>query len=254
MGIDEDLQPGERLDDLLTHDLKIIQQESQFSFSLDAVLLARFCAVPSRGTIIDLGCGNGVIPLLLSTRTKANMIGVEIQPPVAMLAKRNVQFNRLERQISIECADLREYHLIAGYGAFDLVTVNPPYLPIETGQYPMNPQIAAAKYELKCNLMEVILACSRLVKSGGKVAIVHRPSRLAEILNALQQVSIEPKRIRFVHPYLDQEANMVLIEGMKDGKPSLRLLPPCVVHQTNGQYTHELAELLNGTKNSLSYM
>jgi tRNA1(Val) A37 N6-methylase TrmN6 len=254
MGTNEDLQPGERLDDLLTHDLKIIQQESMFSFSLDAVLLARFCTVPSRGNIIDLGCGNGVIPLLLSTRTKANIIGVEIQLSVAMLAKRNVKLNRLDHQISIDNADLRHYHQQAGHGAFDLVTVNPPYLPVETGQHPLNPQIAAAKYELNCNLKEVITACSKLVKSGGKVAIVHRPSRLAEILFVLQQVNIEPKRIRFVHPQLDQEANMVLIEGMKDGKPSLRLLPPCVVHLPSGQYTFELQELLEGTNNSLSYM
>jgi tRNA1(Val) A37 N6-methylase TrmN6 len=171
-----------------------------------------------------------------------------------MLAKRNVKLNRLDHQISIDNADLRHYHQQAGHGAFDLVTVNPPYLPVETGQHPLNPQIAAAKYELNCNLKEVITACSKLVKSGGKVAIVHRPSRLAEILFVLQQVNIEPKRIRFVHPQLDQEANMVLIEGMKDGKPSLRLLPPCVVHLPSGQYTFELQELLEGTNNSLSYM
>ncbi|HZG55822.1 tRNA1(Val) (adenine(37)-N6)-methyltransferase [Paenibacillus sp.] len=245
------LQPGERVDDLLTQQLKIIQSDEVFSFSLDAVLLARFCSVPTRGAIVDLCSGNGVIPLLLTTRTSAKITGVEIQPRLADMAQRNVSLNGLEDRVRIELADLKSYHETAGYGAFDLVTVNPPYLPAASGDIKGNPYIAAARHELFATLSDVAGACAKLVKSGGKVAMVHRPSRLAEIISELRAVKLEPKRIRFVHPRLDQEANIVLVEAMKDGKPELRLLPPIVVHEKDGAYTEELKDIFYGRRSEL---
>ncbi|MCI3923286.1 tRNA1(Val) (adenine(37)-N6)-methyltransferase [Paenibacillus sp. TRM 82003] len=246
------LRPGERLDDLLTNDLKIIQSDEVFSFSLDAVLLARFCSVPPRGEIVDLCSGNGVIPLLLTTRTKASIAGVEIQPRLAEMAARNVAINGLQGQIRIAEADLKEYHISAGHGRFDLVTVNPPYLPAGSGEHKLNPHIAAARHELFATLSDVTTAAARLVRSGGKVAMVHRPSRLADIVAELRAVKLEPKRIRFVHPKRDQEANIVLIEAMKDGKPELRLLPPLVVHGSDGTYTEELLDVFYGRKTELA--
>jgi tRNA1(Val) A37 N6-methylase TrmN6 len=246
------LKPGERVDDLVTNDLKIIQSEEVFSFSLDAVLLARFCSVPVRGAIVDLCSGNGVIPLLLTTRTpKAMITGVEIQERLADMAARNVAINGLGERIHIELADLKEYFRKAGHGSFDLVTVNPPYLPAISGEHKENPHIAAARHELHATLSDVTLASARLVRSGGKVAMVHRPSRLAEIISELRAVKLEPKRIRFVHPRRDQEANMVLIEAMKDGKPELRLLPPLIVHEGDGAYTQELLDVFYGHKDAL---
>lgn len=249
---DMKLMPGERLDDLLTNDLKIIQSDDVFSFSLDAVLLARFCSVPARGEIVDLCSGNGVIPLLLSTRTKASIVGVEIQPRLAALAARNVAINGLQDRIRIDQADLKAYHLEAGYGRFELVTVNPPYLPAGSGEHKLNPHIAAARHELFATLSDVTTASARLVKSGGKVAMVHRPSRLADIVSELRASKLEPKRIRFVHPRREQEANIVLIEAMKDGKPELRLLPPLVVHEPDGSYTSELLDVFYGRKKELA--
>jgi len=247
-----DLQPGERLDDLLTQNLKIIQSDEVFSFSLDAVLLARFCSVPPRGEIADLCTGNGVIPLLLTTRTKASVTGVEIQPRLADMARRNVELNGLGERIRIELADLKTYHEKAGHGGFDLVTVNPPYLPATSGEVKGNPYIAAARHELYATLSDVTQACARLVKSGGKVAMVHRPSRLAEIVTELRAVKLEPKRMRFVHPRRDQEANIVLVEASKDGRPELRLLPPLVVHEEDGSYTEELLDIFYGRKGELN--
>lgn len=245
------LQPGERLDDLLTNELKIIQSDEVFSFSLDAVLLARFCSVPPRGRVVDLCTGNGVVPLLLSTRTAAHITGVEIQPRLAEIAERNVRLNGLGGRVAIEQADLKIYHERVGYGGFDLVTVNPPYLPATGGDLKENPYIAAARHELYATLRDVAAACAKLVKSGGKVAMVHRPSRLADIVSELRAVRLEPKRVRFVHPRIDREANIVLIEALKDGKPELRLLPPLAVHGPDGGYTEELLDIFYGRRLTL---
>jgi tRNA1(Val) A37 N6-methylase TrmN6 len=244
------LRPGERLDDLLTHDIRIIQSDEVFSFSLDAVLLARFCSVPPRGRIVDLCTGNGVIPLLLTTRTRADIVGVEIQERLADMAARNVQLNGLGGQIRMLHADLKTVHGELGHGQFDLVTVNPPYLPVRSGDRKANPHIAAARHEVYCTLDDVAAACSRLVRPGGKVAMVHRPSRLAEIICALREHRLEPKRMRFIHPRAGEEANMVLIEAAKDGKPEVRLLPPLIVHEGDG-YCKELLDVYYGRADRL---
>ncbi len=240
------LYEGERLDDLLTNELKIIQSDQVFSFSMDAVLLARFCSVPMKGSIVDLCTGNGVIPLLLSTRTKANIVGVEIQEKLFDMASRTVQWNQLTEQIQMIHRDLKQFHTSAGYGSFDAVTVNPPYLHTPSGEYNINPYISIARHEIECTLEDVVSACSKLVKSGGKVAMVHKPTRLVEIMTMMRQYRLEPKRIRFVHPRVECEANMVLIEALKDGKPEVRLLPPLIVYDQSHQYVDELMHLYYG--------
>ncbi|MDF2670478.1 MAG: hypothetical protein K0R67_2784 [Paenibacillus sp.] len=244
------LHPDERLDDLLTENIQIIQSEEVFAFSLDAVLLARFCSVPFKGKIADLCTGNGVVPLLLSTRTRAQMVGVEIQPRLADMALRNVHLNELGHQLSILEGDLKEAHLTLGRGQFDLITVNPPYMPVTSGEQNENPHIAAARHELYCTLDDVLAACARLVRTGGRVAMVHRPSRLIEIITGMRQYKLEPKRIRFVHPRAGEEANMVLIEALRDGKPEVRLLPPLIVHEADG-YCQELKDIYYGQSKQL---
>ncbi len=245
------LKGRERIDDLLTQQLKIIQSDEVFSFSMDAVLLARFCLVPQRGTILDLCTGNGVIPLLLSTRTKAKIVGLEIQPKLYDMAVRSVAMNGLEKQLEMVCGDLRDYHKSAGYGKFDAITVNPPYLPAASGAHNPNVHQAMARHEINGTLEDVISACAKLVRTGGKVSMVHKPSRLAEIVTLMKHYKLEPKRMRFVHPRADQEANMVLIEAMRDGKPEIRLLPPLIVHEGDA-YCNELAEIYEGRKNKLT--
>ncbi|WP_040953024.1 tRNA1(Val) (adenine(37)-N6)-methyltransferase [Gorillibacterium massiliense] len=234
------LLPGERADDLLRNNLKIIQSDEVFSFSMDAVLLAHFCSVPAKGRVLDLCTGNGVVPLLLSARTKAPIWGVEIQERLWDMAVRSVRMNALEERLTMMNMDLKEAHLHFGHGAFDLVTVNPPYMPVTAGEQNGNPHFAAARHEIYATLEDVIAACSRLTKFGGKVAMVHRPSRLADIMGLMREYSLEPKRVRLVHPRLSEEANMVLVEAAKNGKPDLRLLPPLIVYKNETDYCDEL--------------
>lgn len=245
------LQPSERIDDLLTNDLKIIQSDEVFSFSMDAVLLGRFSYVPPRGRMVDLCTGNGVVPLLLSTRTKSSIVGVEIQERLADMADRNVQINDLGSQIRIVQGDLRNIHNQLGNGTFDVVTVNPPYLPVPNGEQNINEHVAAARHEVFCTLEDVVKASSRLVRSGGRVAMVHRPSRLVEIFCTMRQYRLEPKRIRYVHPRAGEEANMVLIEALRDGKPELRTLPPLIVYKNKTEYCDELMEIYYGKRDAL---
>ena len=245
------LLPSERIDDLLTEDLKIIQSDEVFSFSLDAVLLGRFCYVPPKGLIADLCTGNGVIPLLLTTRTKASVIGVEIQERLADMARRNVRINGLDRQIQIVHGDLRHADKELGTGRFDVVTVNPPYLPVPSGEQNINEHVAAARHEVFCTLEDVIRTSSRLVRSGGKVAMVHRPSRLVEIFCVMREYRLEPKRIRYVHPRAGEESNMVLIEASRDGKPELRTLPPLIVYKNKTEYCEELMDIYYGRRAEL---
>lgn len=230
------LAENERIDDLLTESgLKIIQSREVFSFSLDAVLLSRFASVPKYGRVVDLCSGNGVIPILLSTRTKARIDAVEIQPRLADMARRSIAMNGLEEQISIIEQDLRSYPRIAGNGVYDAVTVNPPYMRASTGDTNENEHYAIARHEIHCTLEDVAAACARLVKPGGKVSMVHRPSRLIEIIEAFRKWKLEPKRVQFVHPNVDAEANMVLIEALRDGRPDIKLLPPIIVYENGVQ-------------------
>lgn len=243
-----ELLPSERLDDLLTHDLYIIQSDEVFSFSMDAVLLSRFSSMPNKGRILDLCTGNGVVPLLLSTRTKAQIDAIEIQPRLADMAKRSVKLNQLEQQITIKEGDLRQYYQETGYGVYDAITVNPPYMKLATGDCKLNEHQAMARHEVGCTLEDVVLACTRLIRTGGKVTMVHRPSRLGEIISIMRTHRLEPKRIRFVHPRIDLEANMVLIEALRDGKPDVRLLPPLIVYNEKNEYCDELLDIYYGSK------
>lgn len=252
--VEVSLRLNERIDDLLTQELKIIQSKEVFSFSMDAVLLARFCSVPVRGRIVDLCSGNGVIPLLLTTRTKGSIAAVEIQERLADMAVRNVQLNKLEGQISVLHGDLRAAHPDLKAGSFDLVTVNPPYLPVPNGDQNINEHIAAARHEVFCTLEDVVAASARLAKSGGRVAMVHRPSRLADLFVLMRKYRLEPKRVRFVHPRADAEANMVLIEALRDGQPEVRMLPPLIVYQQNKEYSEELKEIYYGRRSALDHV
>lgn len=237
------LYQSERIDDLLTHELKIIQSPEVFSFSMDAVLLAHFASIPAKGKIVDLCSGNGVIPLLMSTKTKAEIYGVEIQDKLVDMANRSIALNQLTEQIHILAGDLKESPNYLGKGKFDLVTVNPPYLPLSGQDKNTNEHVAIARHEIYTNLEEVIRVSSQLLKVHGKFAMVHRPSRLVDIIDILREYRIEPKRIRFVHPNKEREANMVLIEGTKYGGKELHTLPPLIVYNENGEYTAEIYKI-----------
>ncbi|WP_408021930.1 tRNA1(Val) (adenine(37)-N6)-methyltransferase [Siminovitchia thermophila] len=243
-----ELYEDERLDYLLAENLKIIQSPTVFAFSLDAVLLARFAYIPiQKGNIIDLCSGNGVVPLLLSSKTKAAITGVEIQERLYQMAVRSIQYNRLEDRIRMIHGDLKEITETVGYGKFDVVTCNPPYFAspsphvINENQY-----LAIARHEILCSLEDVIRVSSQLLRQGGKAAFVHRPERLLDILTLMRQYRLEPKRLRFVYPKSGKEANTILVEGTKNGNAGLKTLPPLFVYDENNEYTPEIREILYG--------
>lgn len=243
------LHGDERVDYLLADEsMKIIQSPTAFSFSLDAVLLAHFAYVPiKRGRILDLCSGNGVIPLLLSRRTQAEIIGVEIQERIANMAKRNIAMNDLQNRISIIQGDLKEMQTELGHSNFDAVTCNPPYFktPART-EYNQNEFLTIARHEIYCTLDDVVKACKLHVRPGGKVSLVHRPGRLVDIVTTFRAHRLEPKRLQFVYPKKGREANMVLIEGIRDGKADLKLLPPLIIYQDDGKYTKEAEGIIYG--------
>lgn len=230
-----ELLDNERLDDLMTaSELKIIQSKEVFSFSLDAVLLARFANVPPKGKIADLCTGNGVIPILLSDKTNASIDAIEIQPRLVDMARRSVAWNNLSEQITVIEHDLRTYPSQIGTGAYDAVTVNPPYMTTESGHVKGNEHYAIARHEIMCTIDDVAKTCSKILRPGGKLFMVHRPSRLLDIMEALRKWRLEPKKVQFVHPNEQTAANIVLIEALRDGKPELTVLPPIAVYDQEG--------------------
>lgn len=242
------LKDDERLDYLLGEPLRIIQSPSVFSFSLDAVLLAKFVYVPiQKGNLVDLCAGNGVIPLLLSRRTKGHIHGVEIQERLHDMAERSVQYNNLSEQITMHHEDLNKILPVLGHDKYDVVTCNPPYFltPAKEIQND-NEHFAIARHEIMCTLEDVVRVSSQLLKQGGKAAFVHRPGRLLDILTLMRKYRIEPKRLQFVYPKAGREANTILVEGIKGGSPDLKLLPPLVVYQDNNEYTDELKKMIDG--------
>lgn len=245
------LQAGERIDDLLTQDLQIIQSREVFSFSMDAVLLARFASIPKYGKVIDLCTGNGVVPILLSTRTQAAIEGVEIQERLADMARRSVEMNQLQERILIRELDLKQMPQQGEHGMYDAVTVNPPYAQLTGSDIKLNIHQAMARHEIGCTLEDVIRTGAALLRNGGKLSMVHRPHRMADIVTLMRQHGVEAKRIRFVHPRRHMEANMILVEGIRGAKPEMRIMPPLIVYNEEKEFTAEMLEIYYGKKESL---
>ena len=222
--------------------LRIMQDNEMFNFSLDSVLLPNFVTINKNiSRILDIGCGNAPIPLILSTKTKAKIIGVEIQKKSYELAIESVKMNNLENQIEIVNQDINEYYKFDKTDSYDIITCNPPFFKyIETSNINKNDYKTIARHEVKLNLDNIFNISKKLLKNNGVVAIVHRPERLVEILESMKKNNIEPKRIRFVYPKKNMDANILLVEGKKNGKPGLKILPPLYSHLDNGEYTEEV--------------
>jgi len=242
------LKEDERLDYLLAENLRIIQSPSVFAFSLDAVLLARFVYVPiQKGNLIDLCSGNGVIPLFLSARTKGQITGVEIQERLYDMAVRSIDYNGLSNRLQMIHGDIKDMPEKLGHGKFDVVTCNPPYFTTPAkGEINENEHLAIARHEILCTLEDAIKVSSQLVRQGGKVAFVHRPGRLIDMLTLMRQYRLEPKRIQFVYPKQGKEANTLLVEAIKDGSPDLKIEKPIFVYNDDNEYTKEISEILYG--------
>ena len=238
------LQPFERIDDLQRKGYKIIQNTEKFCFGLVAVLLSSFAVVKEGENVLDMGTGTGIIPILLEAKTEGkHFTGLEIQSESAEMAGRSVALNNLTEKIDIVEGDIKEATKIFGKNIFNVVTVNPPYMNDLHGIKNPDMPKAIARHEVLCTLEDVVREASGVLKQNGRLYMVHRPHRLVEIIQAMKNYKLEPKRIRFVHPYEDKEANMVLIEALKGGKSMVKIEKPLIVYKDVNVYTDELLEM-----------
>ena len=235
------LKPEERLDDLQVKGYEIIQHPGKFCFGMDAVLLANFARVKKNEKVLDLGTGTGIIPILLSAKTEGEYFrALEIQEESADMARRSVLHNHLEERIEIVTGDIKEAAGIFGPVSFDVITTNPPYMIGQHGIANSSDTKAIARHEVLCTLDDILRESAKLLKQRGRFYMVHRPFRLAEILSKMVAAGIEPKRMRLVHPFIDKEPNMVLIEGMRGGNSRMTIEPPLIVYKSPGEYSDEL--------------
>ncbi|MFS1663976.1 tRNA1(Val) (adenine(37)-N6)-methyltransferase [Streptococcus sp. zg-JUN1979] len=246
------LQDGERIDQVFSTDVKIIQNKAVFSYSIDSVLLSRFPKLPSKGLIVDLCSGNGAVGLFASHQTKANILAVELQERLADMARRSISLNHLSKQMQVVNDDLKHLLNHVKRSSVDLILCNPPYFKSsETSKKNISPYYLLARHEITTNLDTICAVSQQALKSKGRLALVHRPERFLDILDTLRRYKLAPKRIQFVYPKLGKPANMLLIEAIKDGSlDGLTILPPLIVHNDNGDYTDELFAIYFGDKDA----
>ena len=224
--------------------IRIKQSRSGYRYSIDAVLLAAFARVKPRDSVVDLGTGCGIIPIMLAHRHPTLRIhGIEIQQALADLAVRNVKENGMEGRIHIIGDDMK--HLEPGRipQAVDLVISNPPYRKVGSGRMNPNPQRAAARHEITVTLGEIARATQKMLGKAGRLAMIYPAERTVDLLNSLQRRSIEPKLLRTVHSYADAEAKLILVEGIKGARPGISIMPPLIIYESSGRYTDAVQQM-----------
>lgn len=242
------LREHERLDDL-QNGYFIIQNKENFCFGMDAVLLADFAKVKPGETVLDMCTGNGIVPILLAAKSEASKItgnkfvGLEIQEECAEMARRSVAYNHLEDKVEIVTGDIKEASARFGNASFSVVTCNPPYMTGNHGLTNDHLPKTIARHEVLCTLEDVIAQTAKVLKPRGRFYMVHRPFRLAEIMSLMVKYKLEPKRMRLVHPYVDKEPNMVLIEGLSGGNSRITVEKPLIVYESPGVYTQEILDI-----------
>ncbi len=237
-----ELLPNEQIDDLQLLGMKIIQKKDGFKFGTDAVLLSDFAKDIVSDNTLDLCTGTGIIAFLLRGKTKTkNFSGIEIQSEMAQMAQKSVKLNGLEDEITITCADLKDAVKIYGKRKFDLITCNPPY--IHSGVLNETDAKTISRHEVMCTLEDIIRVSSELMKQTGRLAMVHRPSRIAELLYLMKKYKIEPKRIRFVHKTEKEPPVLVLVEGLYGAKSDVNVMQPLIMYDENLNQTDEMKEI-----------
>ena len=235
---------NERIDDLMRDGLKLIQNTDIFCFGMDAVLLSTYAKAGKNDRVLDLGTGNGIIPVLMQSKNPGSTyIALEIQENSADLAIRNVELNNLSDRISVVKGDIKEASRLFGEASFNVVTSNPPYMNENHGIVNPDSAKAIARHEILCSLEDVVREAGRCLKSKGKMYMVHRPNRLVDIFDTMRRHHLEPKRMRLVYPYVNKAANMVLIEAVKGGNSQLIVEEPLIVYKEDGNYTDALLKM-----------
>lgn len=235
------INENETIDDLQLKGLKLIQKKDAFRFGVDAVLLSEFANIKKNFRVIDLCTGTGIVPfLILGKYEPKEIVGVEVQEEITEMANRSVILNQVEDKIKFINRNLKDVGFLKQLGRFDVLTVNPPYKLNNSGIINPRDGLAIARHEILCDLEDVIYSARILLKDNGRMYMVHRPERLADILNLMRKYKIEPKRIRMVHPNTKKAPNIVLVEGQRDGGHFLKWAPPLYVYDDNGEYSDEI--------------
>ena len=231
----------EGIDDLQLKGLKLIQKQQGFRFGVDAVLLSDFANIKNKHRVVDLCTGTGIIPFLAYGKyNPKEVIGLEIQDDMVEMANRSSELNDITDIVKFVHGDLKDKKLIDSLGKFDVVTVNPPYKLNNAGIVNPNDKLAIARHEVMCTLEDVIIASRRLLKDNGRMFIVHRPERLADIFGLMRKYKIEPKRVRMVQPNTKKAPNIVLVEGQRDGGAFLKWEETLYVYDDNGNYSEDI--------------
>jgi tRNA1Val (adenine37-N6)-methyltransferase len=235
------IREGERMDDLQLNGLRIIQNPRKFCFGIDAVILANFAIVKKGDRVVDFGTGTGIIPIILAGKTQASkVVGIEIQADMAEMAARSVNLNGLQSRIDIIHGDIRDAAGMVGDGWADLVVSNPPYMDGESGLVNPDDSKAIARHEIMGTLEDIVCSAAKVLRFGGRLAMVHRSNRLVDVLLTMRQFGIEPKRLMMVYPYPDKGSNLFVVEGAKGGGKFLKVLKPLIVYNNDGSYTDEI--------------
>lgn len=234
--------------DTLKNGYKILQDSERFQFGIDAVLLADYASksLKEKESVIDLGTGTGIIPLLMVNKCKtAAFTGLEVQKESSDMAARSVAMNELEGRIQIVHGDLKEAGSLFPRHSFNVVTCNPPYMIDAHGRNNEQDALTIARHEVLCTLEDIVTAADYLLASHGSFFMIHRPFRLPEIFSSLEKHKMEMKRMRLIYPFADKEPNMVLIEARKNAKRRLTIEPPLIVRNDDGEYTIEVQDIYN---------
>jgi len=240
-------ESDETCDALFGGQLKLFQSRAGYRFSLDALLLADFVTVKVRDKFADLGTGSGVVPLVLARREKSiSILAVECQDALAERAQRNVTLNHLASKIKVVRGDVRQIGALALAGSFDAVVCNPPYRKSGSGRLSPNDEKQIARHEINGALPDFLRAAASLLRGKGRIALVYGAGRMIDLLAAMRQLKLEPKRLRMVHSFAGAEASLVLVEGVKDGRSGIKILPPLIVFRRGKEYSEEVAKLIAG--------
>jgi tRNA1Val (adenine37-N6)-methyltransferase len=226
--------------------IRLKQKQTGYRFSIDAVLLAHHANPRPEDKVLDLGTGCGIIPLIMAYRHRnIRLYGVEVQPDLAELAAANVTDNRLENRISVFCQDMKLLKPDKTAGAVDLVVCNPPYRRRGSGKINPDRERAIARHEIKADLRSVVEVARRMLRTAGRFVTIYTAERVTDILLQMRKNGLEPKYIRMIHSGPHTDAGLILIEGLKGGRPGLRIAPPLVVYDQKGDYTNEIKKMFN---------
>jgi tRNA1Val (adenine37-N6)-methyltransferase len=235
---------GETVDEILGGRLQIIQKKRGYRFSLDALLLAHFAVLRDGDDLIDLGTGGGIIALILAQRVHCGrVLGIDVQDELVAIAKRNVILNGLAGQIEIRRGDVRRPEFLCDPQSFSVAVFNPPYRRLRSGRMNPDPEKAVARHEIAGTAAEFLAAAVHVLRPEGRVYAIYPATRMVQLLARMREFRIEPKRLRLVHSCPGGSGAFVLVEGVKEGREGLKVLPPLCIHERRGGYTSEMTEI-----------